>query len=127
MTESTTITVVPANKASAEDLRTVFGERGVPYDCQCQWCKVTARQWRSMPQEEKEGHLQEQTRGGEPKSPTTSGLIAYVGDEPVGWCAVEPRTAYPRLQTMKVPWADREEDRDDAGVWAVTCFVVRKG
>jgi hypothetical protein len=27
---------------------------------------------------------------------------------PVGWCAVEPRTAYVRLG--RVPWADRPED-----------------
>jgi hypothetical protein len=32
-----------------------------------------------------------------PESATTSGLVAYLDGEPVGWCAVEPRTAYPRL------------------------------
>lgn len=127
MTESTAITVVPANQASAEDLRTVFGERGVPYDCQCQWFKFPAKQWRSMTPADKESHLWDQTHCDEPESETTSGLIAYLNGTPVGWCAVEPRTKYPRLQGMKVPWSDRDEDRDDSGVWAVTCFVVRKG
>jgi GNAT superfamily N-acetyltransferase len=26
-----------------------------------------------------------------------------------------------------VPWAGRDEDRTDDGVWAVTCFVTRAG
>lgn len=42
---------------------------------------------------------------------------------PVGWCAVEPRTA---LRT-RTPWTGRDEDRTDDSVWAVTCLVVRKG
>jgi GNAT superfamily N-acetyltransferase len=28
---------------------------------------------------------------------------------------------------MPIPWKGRAEDKDDDGVWAVTCFVVRKG
>lgn len=46
---------------------------------------------------------------------------------PVGWCAVEPRTAYPRLLRTWTPWTGRDEDRTDDSVWAVTCLVVRKG
>lgn len=53
--------------------------------------------------------------------------LAYCDGEPAGWCAVEPRTAYPRLLRMRVPWAGREEDTADDGVWAVTCSVVRRG
>jgi len=47
--------------------------------------------------------------------------------DPAGWVAVQPRTAYPKLRTHRVPWSGRHEDKDDDGVWAVTCFVVRKG
>src|SRR6185312_4306538 len=39
----------------------------------------------------------------------------------------EPRTAYPRLLDSPVPWAGRDEDPGDDGVWAVTCFVTRAG
>jgi hypothetical protein len=41
--------------------------------------------------------------------------------------AMFPRTAYPKLRTLRVPWTGRDEDKGDAGVWAVTCFAVRKG
>jgi GNAT superfamily N-acetyltransferase len=62
-----------------------------------------------------------------PNASTTSGLVAYVDDEPAGWVAVEPRTAYPKLRTTRIPWRGRDENKDDDGVWAVTYLVVRKG
>jgi GNAT superfamily N-acetyltransferase len=65
---------------------------------------------------------------GHPESGTTSGLVADLDGEPVGWCAVEPRTAYPRLLLKtRVPWAGRAEEKTDDRVWAVTCFVTRTG
>ena len=71
--------------------------------------------------------LREQTECGHPEAETTTGIVAYLDSEPVGWCAVEPRTAYPRLATARIPWAGRREDPADDGVWSVTCFVVRAG
>jgi GNAT superfamily N-acetyltransferase len=72
--------------------------------------------------------LREQTHCGDPRSDATTGLVAYVAGEPVGWCAVEPRPSYPRmLRNNRVPWEGRNEDKSDGSVWAVTCFVVRKG
>ncbi len=82
---------------------------------------------RDSTQEQRTGMLWEQTGCGEPDAESTSGLVAYLDGEPVGWVAVEPRTAYPKLRTSRVPWKGRTEDKDDDGVWAVTCFVVRKG
>ena len=71
--------------------------------------------------------LREQTACGDPDSPDTSGLVAYVDGDPAGWVAVAPRTAYPKLRTSRVPWAGRSEDGRTPACWAVTCFVVRKG
>ena len=54
--------------------------------------------------------------------------MAYLGGEPAGWCAVEPRTAYPGLlRVYRVPWVGRDEDRSDSSVWAVTCVFARAG
>ena len=53
--------------------------------------------------------------------------MAYLGGEPVGWVAVEPRTEYPRLMGLPTVWKGRHEDKADNGVWAVTCFATRKG
>jgi GNAT superfamily N-acetyltransferase len=123
------LTIVPANGASCKDLDAVFGARGGPARCRCQRFKTRGRQWDSEkvspPVEERAARLREQTRCGHAEADTTSGLVAYLDGEPVGWCAVEPRTAYVRLG--RVPWAGRSEDKADDSVWAVTCFVTRAG
>jgi GNAT superfamily N-acetyltransferase len=130
MTTGPAISVVPANEASWDDLKAVFGTRGPAYTCQCQRFKTRATDWDSawaIPAEKRAKRLREQTRCGQPEARTTSGLVAYLDGEPVGWCAVEPRTAYVRLQNKPVVWAGRAEDKADDGVWAVTCFVTRAG
>jgi hypothetical protein len=48
-TAATSHTLVPANKASCEDLAAVIGTRGTPSRCQCQWFKVRHKDWRSVP------------------------------------------------------------------------------
>jgi GNAT superfamily N-acetyltransferase len=123
------VRVVPANQASWEDVETIFGSRGDPSRCHCQRYKMLPREsWASVGAEELAFRLRTQTDWGQPESGAASGLIAYSGAEPVGWCAVEPRSAYPRLlRDTRVPWDGRAEDKTDASVWAVTCFVTRAG
>jgi GNAT superfamily N-acetyltransferase len=123
----TDVSVVPANAATWADLQAVFGTRGDAARCWCQWFKLPNADWRDVPMEVRAARLRSQTACGDPGAPATSGLVAYLEGEPVGWCAVEPRRVYPRLLRGEVPWAGRDEDRDDAGVWVVTCFVVRTG
>ena len=121
--------VVPANQASWDDIQTVFGSRGSAAICQCQRYKLAPKEaFKSFPAEERAGRLREQTNAGSPEAATTAGLVAYLGDEPVGWCAVEPRTAYPGLlRVYRTPWEGRSEDKTDDSVWAVTCVFVRAG
>jgi GNAT superfamily N-acetyltransferase len=121
------ITILPANEASWEDIRAVFGTRGVPSRCLCQWPRIRDKDWSAVPVEVRAERLREQTACDQPAATTTSGLVAYVDGEPAGWCAVEPRKAYTRLRYARVPWSGRDEDKDDDGVWAVVCFVTRAG
>ena len=121
------VVVVPANEASWKDLQAVLGTRGHESRCQCQRLKIRDIEWASVPVEERARSLRQQTGCGHPESDTTSGLVAYLDGAPVGWCAVEPRTAYKRLLRNRIVWADRAEDKTDDRVWAVTCFVTRRG
>ena len=123
------IRIVPANEASWDDLQAVFGTRGDPSRCYCQRYRMQpGESWLSVGAEQLAFRFRRQTEGGHPESGTTSGLVAYLDDAPVGWCAVEPRTAYPRLLLKtRVPWAGRAEDKTDDSVWAVTCVVTRAG
>jgi GNAT superfamily N-acetyltransferase len=123
------ISVVPANEARCDDLQTIFGTRGEAARCQCQRYKLRPREaFRSFPVEERADRLRQQTACGQDGSRTTSGLVAYLDGEPVGWCAVEPRTAYAgMLRNSRVPWEGRAEDKSDDTVWAVTCLFTRVG
>jgi len=50
------------------------------------------------------------------------GLLAYLDGEPVGWCALGPRTEMGRLQRSRtIPVVE------ELSVWSVVCFVVRAG
>lgn len=122
--------VVPANEAAWADLAAVFGVRGPAARCWCQRYKLAAGEaFESCPPEVRADRLRDQTDAGHPGSDATSGLVAYSDDEPVGWCAVEPRTAYRGLvrNASMAAWTGRDEDRTDTEVWAVTCVLVRAG
>ncbi len=49
------------------------------------------------------------------------GILTYADRQPVGWCAVEPRDAYPVLQRSHVL-----KPVDDRPVWSIPCFFVAK-
>jgi len=115
------LTVVPVDQASWADLQAIFGDRGDPARCRCQYFKETPAQWKSGTAEERADRFRAQT------AEHATGLVAFLDGEPAGWCAIEPRTAYRRLLRSRLVWDGRDEDPEDDGVWAVTCFVTRKG
>lgn len=49
------------------------------------------------------------------------GVLAYDGDNVVGWAAVAPRSELPFARSRKIPHVD------DLPVWSVWCFRVRPG
>jgi GNAT superfamily N-acetyltransferase len=49
------------------------------------------------------------------------GVLAYDGDEVVGWAAVAPRAELPFARSTKIPHVD------DLPVWSVWCIRVRPG
>ena len=120
------LTVIPANEATREELAAVFGTTGYAHRCLCQRLKVEGCHWRDATQEERERRFGAQTNCGRPEATATSGLVAFLDGQPAGWVALEPRPAYPKLRSSRIPWAGRQEDPDDDTVWAVTCMVVAR-
>jgi GNAT superfamily N-acetyltransferase len=50
------------------------------------------------------------------------GLLAYAGDEPIGWVAVEPRSRFRRLAISRnLPVVDERP------TWSIPCFFVARG
>ena len=54
------------------------------------------------------------------------GLVAYDGDDPVGWCAVAPIASLTRIATSPFFAQLRPDGDDTTDRWAITCFVVRE-
>ncbi|RMI12881.1 GNAT family N-acetyltransferase [Cellulomonas triticagri] len=122
------VQVRPADEVPFEDLQRVLGTRGAGHRCQCQRYRLPpGESFAAVPVEVRAERLRAQTDAGS-GSGSTSGLVAYLGDEPVGWCAVAPRADHDGLvRVFRVPWDGRDEDRADRSVWAVTCLFVRAG
>ncbi|WP_167045009.1 GNAT family N-acetyltransferase [Salinibacterium sp. ZJ454] len=122
MTTDVALRTVSVAEVPWDDVRAVFGTRGDPASCWCQWFKMPNAEFKTMTKEAASARLREQVM----RHPAP-GVIAYRGGEAVGWCAVEPRPNYSRLLRSKIVQAGSPEPMDDASVWAVTCFVVRVG
>ena len=49
------------------------------------------------------------------------GILAFHGDTPVGWCAIGPRTDFPRTERSRAYQRDALD-----GVWSINCFFVHR-
>ena len=88
------------------------GRRNVPaYGC---WCMF----WRDRNLEH--GTPKKRALGALVRAGREPGLLAYDGQEAVGWISVAPRDEYRAL--LESPQY-RPRD-DDHGVWSIVCFVV---
>jgi GNAT superfamily N-acetyltransferase len=112
-----TIDVRPATADRWDDVVAVMGTRGDPSRCWCQFFRLRGQDWRSATREINQEALRAQVCG----EALPPGVLAYDGDDVVGWCAVAPKSAYPRILASRATG-----DRVD-GVWSVICFVVRVG
>jgi GNAT superfamily N-acetyltransferase len=98
------------------DLETLFGARGACGGC---WCMV----WRLQ-------HGDFERHKGEPnrrdfkalvEAGAAPGLLGYIDEQPVAWCAVAPRQDYPALERSRIL-----KRVDDQPVWSVTCLFVAR-
>ncbi len=119
--------VVPADRVGWDDVRAVFGARGTSARCWCQRLRLArGESFGTCGPDVLADRLREQVEGSD--GVPTTGLVAYRGDEPVGWCAVAPRASYPGLvRGQHAAWTGRRQDRAEPGVWAVTCLLARAG
>lgn len=106
------------------DVVTVFGSRGDPSWCWCQYFLTIGSSYGESAKRNKAA-LQKQVRGTVERPP---GLLAYMDAEPVGWLQVGPRADFPRVVRNKSAARVLEQgDGDTDAVWRATCFVVRVG
>ena len=117
--------MVPANQASWDDLQTIL--TGLARRCQCTRVRLGDGDFFRMPESGREDLFRSETHCDDPRSTETIGIVGYLEDEPVAWCAVDRRSVYGRVLGSPVAWTGRSEYKDDQTVWAIPCFVVRRG
>jgi GNAT superfamily N-acetyltransferase len=110
------VTFRPLTPQRWADFERLFGPRGACAGCWCRFWKAQRAEFDQMLYEGNRLAQKKQVKAG-----IVPGLLAYVGGEPVGWVAVEPRDHYARLSRSRTlgPVDDRQ-------VWSITCFYVRR-
>jgi len=115
-TQKTKLKFYPATKERWKDLVSLFGEKGACSGCWCMWWKLTGSEF-----EKQRGIGNKKALKKIIESGKIPGILAYDRDKPVGWCAIEPREAYSRLERSRTL-----KRIDDKPVWSLVCFFVAK-
>ena len=110
------LTIFPATPDRWTDFETLFGPRGAIGGCWCMWWRLTRAEYERQKGEGNKGAMQAIVASSE-----VPGLMAYAGDQPVAWCSVAPREAFPSLDRSRVL-----KRVDEQPVWSVVCFFITK-
>jgi GNAT superfamily N-acetyltransferase len=98
------------------DFEKLFGPRGACGGCWCMYWRVSRAQY-----EEQSGELNRRNIKALVDSGNIPGILAYSGDEPVGWCSIAPREEFPTLGRSRIL-----KPVDELPVWSVVCFFVTR-
>jgi len=107
----------PVTRRTLKDLERFSACHGKFRYCSCMRWRLRSAEYRRTTKDERAAML---AALAEENAPV--GVLAYRGDEPVGWCAVAPRAQYAALERYAaLPRVD------DEPVWSVVCFFVDSG
>ena len=102
------------------DVGRLFATDKVANNCWCMWFITSVKEFHAVGHEGNRANFCELAA----KSDQPLGLLAYRDGEPVGWCAVGPRSRY--VRALKTPtYRGAAGDQEDA-IWLVPCFFIRK-
>lgn len=89
--------------------------------CWCMHPRLTAAQVRELPGPGNESERRRAAMTKVARRRRAPGLLAFEGDEAVGWAAIAPRTELARIERSRA--TPRVDDED---VWVIPCVTVRK-
>jgi GNAT superfamily N-acetyltransferase len=114
------ITVRAVGADLLDDLDSLFATSKTTTGCRCLWFIASAKQCQAGWGEPNRVAFASLTAAA--REPV--GLLAYRGDDPVGWCAAGPRSRYARA--LRSAHLKQRDDTEDDDVWLVPCFYVRR-
>jgi GNAT superfamily N-acetyltransferase len=106
----------PVTTRQWPDMQKLFGPNGADGGCWCMWWRIKRAEFDRNHGEANRLAMEAIIRGGQ-----VPGLLAYLEGEPVGWCSVAPRDAFPVLD--RSPVLKRIDNRP---VWSIVCFYVAR-
>ncbi len=110
----------PLTPSLIDDLATVL-RGGWGKSCWCMYPRLTDAQTRDLPGPGSTNQRRRDAITKLARRRRAPGLLAFEGDEPVGWIAVAPRSELARVDASRAtPRVDDEE------VWVIPCVTVRK-
>lgn len=112
----TKLTLQPLTTSTWNNFVKLFGERGACGGCWCMSWRLKSSEF-----EKHKGNGNKKLMKKLVDSDEQIGLIAFAGEEPIGWCSVAPREDFVRLENSKVL-----SRIDDEPVWSITCFFIDK-
>ncbi|MGY5806125.1 GNAT family N-acetyltransferase [Rhizobium sp. LEGMi198b] len=111
---------VPLTADRWGDFETLFGPSGACYGCWCTYLRVPTSERKTMDGGAKKKFMQARVSAGPPP-----GLLGYIGERPVAWTQVGPRSELPQWNSPKTVSRPLDpEDAEDSSVWAVSCFFM---
>jgi len=116
VSEDKNLCFFPLTSERWSDFEALFGVRGACGGCWCTYWFLPRSQF-----EAGKGPGNRQAIKEIVDAERCPGLLAYLGEQAVGWCALAPREAYPVLERSRVL-----KRVDDLPVWSVVCFFVAR-
>ena len=106
----------PATPSRWPDLEELFGERGACGGCWCMFWRLPRKEFDAGKGAANKRALKRIVSAG--REP---GILGYLNDEPIAWCAVAPREDYIALERSRIL-----RPVDDHPVWSVSCLFIKK-
>jgi len=116
MTASTHFEFHPLTADRWQDFEVLFGERGAYGGCWCMFWRLPSTVWNGNTKEQNREGIKAAVKSGSPP-----GLLAYAGNEAVGWVSVGPREAFPRIERSRTL-----KRLDERPTWSINCFFIAK-
>jgi GNAT superfamily N-acetyltransferase len=110
------IKILPVTPELWKDFARLFGKKGACGGCWCMFWRQTRAEFEKSKGDKNRRAMKRLIDSGH-----VPGLLAFVDDEPAGWCSVAPRETFSALERSRIL-----KPVDDRPVWSVNCFFIAR-
>jgi predicted GNAT family acetyltransferase len=114
VTDIPKIVVKPLTPENWSDMGAALGVSG-DGGCWCMWWRLSDDEYEEQRGETNRLAMKKLVDAGK-----TPGVIAYLNNQPAGWCAIGPREEYTRLERSSLLTRV-----DNEPVWSIVCYYIK--